>query len=103
MAQCRKFDVDASNSDAIIGLAGKLYYFDTGSIYSSADPFASIGAADSHLRGYLDATRSGFDPSRRVRDAVASAARYNGTVGGKIIVVSNATPKVKSRTVSHVA
>jgi len=79
-------DVPLDCGELVIGHRGRLYYYDSGSIFEAAERYAACGSGALVCIGYLAASE-GLPPQNRVRGAVAAAAKHVPTVGGKVTVI----------------
>jgi len=69
----------------LIGRAGRLWYYEAGCCYESAERYAATGSGCLVCLGYLAAT-PGVPPQERVRGAVRAAIMHVPSCGGKVRV-----------------
>ena len=74
--------------ELLIGRGGKLWYYETGTLWPTAERYAAIGSGSLVCLGYLAGT-VGLPPQDRVRGAVRAAIEHVPTCGGRVWILSS--------------
>lgn len=88
--RAKELGLELGDFDLLIGRGGRLWYYESGTVYESGVRYAAIGSGASVCLGYLAGT-VGVPPLERVRGAIRAAADHCPSVGGRIHHASTVT------------